>query len=79
MDMLKTFFEYGCDSTLFDGLKIMGEQELCRKYMGRFPVISITLKDIQARSNTDRKFFSDIQASSLPHHFHLKLSHNLIV
>lgn len=50
MDMLKTFFEYGCDSTLFDGLKIMGEQELCRKYMGRFPVISITLKDIQARS-----------------------------
>lgn len=50
MDMLKTFFEYGCDGAVFDGLEIAGEGELCRKYMGRFPVIFITLKDIAARS-----------------------------
>ena len=50
MDMLKTFFEYGCDDTVFDDLEIAGERELCRKYMGRFPVIFITLKDIAARS-----------------------------
>ena len=45
MSMLKYFFEYGCDSTLFDGLKITDEQELCEEYMGNYPVISITLKD----------------------------------
>ncbi len=48
MDMLKTFFEYGCDSRLFDGLEISTEKELCRKYMGQFPVISLSLKDIDA-------------------------------
>ena len=49
MSMLKYFFEYGCDSTLFDGLKITDEQELCEEYMGNYPVISITLKDASAR------------------------------
>ncbi len=44
MSMLKYFFEYGCDRSLFDGLLIAGEQELCAEYMGKFPVISITLK-----------------------------------
>ena len=48
MSMLKYFFEYGCDSTLFDGLKIADEQELCREYMGKYPVVSITLKDASA-------------------------------
>ena len=49
MSMLKYFFEYGCDSTLFDGLKIADEQELCEEYMGKYPVISVTLKDASAR------------------------------
>lgn len=48
MDMLKTFFEYGCDDSLFAGLRIAEEKELCEKYMGKFPVISISLKDIAA-------------------------------
>lgn len=48
MSMLKAFFEYGCDSRLFDGLKIAGEKELCEKYMGQFPVISISMKDVNA-------------------------------
>lgn len=46
MSMFKSFFEIGCDKTLFDGLEIAGETELCNTYMGRFPVISITLKGI---------------------------------
>ncbi len=50
MNMLKYFFEYGCDSRLFDGLKIAEEKELCEKYMGKFPVIFVTLKDVNARS-----------------------------
>lgn len=49
MSMLKTFFEYGCDSRIFDELKIAKETELCEKYMGKFPVISITLKDVESR------------------------------
>ena len=47
MSMLKSFFEIGCDRTLFDGLKIAEEKELCDKYMGKFPVISITLKNAE--------------------------------
>ncbi len=50
MSMLKYFFEFGCRNTLFDGLAVAGEQELCEKYMGRFPVISITLKGASART-----------------------------
>ncbi len=44
MSMLQYFFEYGCDSRLFEGLCIAAETELCREYMGKFPVVSITLK-----------------------------------
>lgn len=47
MSMLKSFFEIGCDRTSFDGLKISGEEELCEKYMGQFPVISISLKGVE--------------------------------
>ncbi len=44
MSMLKYFFETGSDNAIFDGLEISGEKELCEEYMGKFPVISITLK-----------------------------------
>lgn len=46
MSMLKAFFETDCDKKLFDGLKVSKEKELCEKYMGQYPVISITLKSI---------------------------------
>ena len=46
MSMLKCFFEIGNDPALFDGLKIVQEKELCEKYMGRFPVIFISLKSV---------------------------------
>ena len=44
--MIKCFFEIGCDRTLFNGLKIMQEKELCENYMGQFPVIFISLKSV---------------------------------
>ena len=50
MSMLKYFFEIGDDSTLFDGLEIAKEKELCAKYMGKFPVIAITLKGASGRT-----------------------------
>ncbi len=47
MSMLKYFFETGSEGTLFDGLAISREKELCEKYMGKFPVISISLKEVE--------------------------------
>ena len=46
MSMLKYFFEIGCDKTLFDNLEISKEAALCERYMGKYPVVSITLKGI---------------------------------
>ena len=46
MSMLKSFFEIGGRKDIFDGLEISEETELCRKYMGKFPVISISLKSV---------------------------------
>ena len=53
MSMLKYFFSYGCNERLFDGLAIAKERELCEKYMGKFPVISITLKGVEGESYED--------------------------
>lgn len=50
MSMLKNFFEVGCDKQLFDGLYIAQKQEICEKYMGRFPVVSMSLKSVEASS-----------------------------
>lgn len=46
MSMLRYFFEYGCDGSLFDGLEIGREKSYCDAHMGKYPVISITLKDV---------------------------------
>ena len=50
MSMLKSFFEPGGDKEIFDGLQIAQETALCEMYMGKFPVISISLKEIHANS-----------------------------
>ena len=50
MSMLKYFFSYGCDPGLFEGLAIAEEKELCDKYMGKFPVISVTLKGVESKN-----------------------------
>ena len=46
MSMLKSFFEIGTDKTLFNGLAISEEKELCEAYMGKFPVVFVSLKDV---------------------------------
>ncbi len=50
MSMLRYFFEIGTDSTLFNGLHISENTELCEKYMGKYPVIAISLKGVDADS-----------------------------
>ncbi len=55
MSMLKCFFEIGSDKTLFKGLEISREKELCDQYMGKFPVISISLKNVEGETFDDAK------------------------
>ncbi len=46
MSMLKYFFDIGSTPALFDGLEISKEAEICDRYQGKFPVISISLKNV---------------------------------
>jgi hypothetical protein len=49
MSMLEHFFSLGGDKRMFDGLDISKETALCEEYMGKYPVISVSLKGIDAR------------------------------
>ena len=61
MSMMKAFFEIGGDSALFKGLMISEKKELCEKYMGQFPVISISLKSVEGLSfEAAKKALKDI-------------------
>lgn len=48
MAMLESFFDINSAKGLFDGLDISRDAELCEKYMGKFPVMSVSLKDVGA-------------------------------
>ncbi|HIU66666.1 MAG TPA: AAA family ATPase, partial [Candidatus Caccomorpha excrementavium] len=50
MSMLKCFFEIGGKKELFNGLQISQDKKLCEEYMGKFPVISISLKSVDGLS-----------------------------
>lgn len=56
MSMLKSFFEIGTDRTLFDGLYISRNQKLCEEYMGKYPVIFLSLKGIDGLSFEAAKY-----------------------
>ena len=55
MSMLKCFFEIGTDPSLFDGLYISQNHELCKQHMGQYPVIFLSLKDVEGLSFTEAK------------------------
>lgn len=55
MSMLQNFFEIGTDSKFFQGLSISKNNELCEKHMGKYPVVSISLKSIHADSYAKAK------------------------
>ena len=50
MSMLRSFFEIGTDKSLFDGLYISQNKSLCDEHMGKYPVIFISLKDVEGLS-----------------------------
>ena len=47
MSMLRTFFEMGADASLFEGLYITKNKAICEEYMGRYPVIFLSLKSVE--------------------------------
>ena len=55
MSMLKNFFEIGADSTLFDGLYISQNEKMCEEYMGKYPVVFLSLKGVDGLNFEDAK------------------------
>ena len=53
MSMLKCFFEIGGDKRIFDGLAISREKALCDAYMGKYPVVFLSLKDVDGLTFED--------------------------
>jgi len=47
MSMIKCFFEIGSEPSLFDGLSIMDDRDLVEAHMGKYPVVSVSLKDTE--------------------------------
>ncbi len=63
MSMLRAFFEIGTDKRLFDGLSIARETALCEAYMGQYPVISISLKQVRGLdyASAERQMWTTIR------------------
>ena len=75
MSMLKSFFEIGTDKSLFDGLYISGNKELCDEYMGKYPVIFLSLKGVDGLDfTTARRMLCAILKNELDRHYYLKTS-----
>ncbi len=78
LDMLKSFFEVGADASLFEGLEITREAELCVQHMGKYPVIAITLKDVSGESYAEAfKLMSQILKKEARRHQYLLESNRL--
>lgn len=56
MSMLRSFFEIGADASLFDGLYIAENKELCEEYLGKYPVIFLSLKSVEGLTFEDAKY-----------------------
>ena len=78
MSMLRSFFEIGTDKSLFDGLYISRNKELCDMHMGKYPVISITLKGIEVMTFEEaRNMLKIILKNEARRHYYLKNSDRL--
>lgn len=63
MSMLKAFFEIGSDPSLFDGLAVSQEQEICESYQGKYPVIFLSLKGVEGNNFEEALGWMRIQIS----------------
>ena len=79
MSMLRAFFEIGTDSALFDGLYISKNRELCREYMGKYPVIFISLKGVDGMTFEEAVVrTTTIVKTEARRHYYLKDSGKLV-
>ena len=75
MSMLKSFFEIGTDKTLFDGLYISGNKELCDDHMGEYPVIFLSFKGVEGLEFASAKrMLCTIIDREIDRHYYLKTS-----
>ena len=75
MSMLKSFFEIGTDKTLFDGLYISGNKELCDEHMGKYPVIFLSLKDVEGLElSSAKRMLCVVIEREINRHYYLKTS-----
>ncbi len=75
MSMLKSFFEIGTDKSLFDGLYISGNKELCDEYMGKYPVIFLSLKGVEGLEfSSAKRMLCTIIKREIDRHYYLKTS-----
>ena len=56
MSMLRSFFAMGSDASLFDGLYIAENKALCEEYMGKYPVIFLSLKSVEGLNFEDARY-----------------------
>lgn len=78
MSMLKCFFEVGTDPSLFDGLYISGNKELCSTYMGKYPVIFLSLKGVEGLTFEDTLgMLKTLLRTEASRHYYLKTSPNV--
>ena len=56
MSMLRAFFETGADASLFEGLYIVENKALCDEYMGKYPVIFLSLKSVEGLTFEDARY-----------------------
>ena len=56
MSMLRNFFEIGADKSLFDGLYISRNQKLCETYQGKYPVVFLSLKNVDGLTFEEAKY-----------------------
>lgn len=78
MSMLKSFFEIGTDSSVFEGLYISNNTELCNEYMGKYPVIFLSLKGVDGLTfSKSKEMLSEIIKEEADRHYYLKNSEKL--
>lgn len=73
MSMLRYFFEIGTDKSLFDGLYISRNQQLCEEHLGKYPVIFVSLKDVDALSFETARYSLIAQVAREADRFHFLL------
>lgn len=80
MSMLKSFFEIGAEKSLFQGLYISEKEKLCAEYMGKYPVIFLSLKGVEGLHFADaQKMLMTIINNEVRRHYYLKTSDKLTV